>query len=117
MNEDSTSALRVGLLRWEKFRLWYNGIMLAFGLFLSYGLKEDMQENEEFGYWGNVFLYGLIANAFFSLGPLLESYLIAFRRKPMNARGRRLLFTLGLGFSLVGSFALCIGYSFRYFRM
>lgn len=96
----------MSLRAWESYRVVYNLVMLATGWFLSADLKPYMDEQAAFGYWGNVFLFGVVANVFFSLGPLWETYSIALRGKQFETLGRSALFALGLLFSLGSVVAL-----------
>jgi hypothetical protein len=71
--------LKEALRSWELCRLPFNLVLFAFGLYWSWPLRETMKEEAWFGYWGSVFAFGMTANIFYTLGPAVEAYLLAFR--------------------------------------
>jgi len=93
--------LKQALLCWERYRLLFNLVVLGFGLFWSWPLREKMMDEALLGYWGSVLAYGFTANVFFTLGPAAEAYLAAFRDRGLGA-SRRVVF----GFGLVASVAM-----------
>ncbi|MCB1226992.1 MAG: hypothetical protein KDK99_14340 [Verrucomicrobiales bacterium] len=95
MSETLSQALRGGWTFWERMRLPYNAILLALGLTWTWGLRATMSEQALFGYWGSVAAFGLVANVFYSLGPLLEGYSRVFFQRAWGSGIRWLLWTLG----------------------
>lgn len=112
---DSTAApsLRDALVKWEKLRLWYNGIMLIAGYGISHGLQRHMDAQALLGYWGSAILFGVTANLCFTLGPALESYTYAFRGSGLG-NGRILLFLLGLAITVAATLAFTLGLNLLY---
>ena len=68
MNE----TLKIPIREWERLRIAYNVIIGVFGLWLSWDIRDEMGGIPP--YLFGAFLYGLVANTFFSLGPLAELY-------------------------------------------
>lgn len=88
--------LKVTILEWEKLRIAYNVIIGVFGLWLSWGIRDEMGGIAPYAF--SAFLYGLTANIAFSLGPLSELYLkILTVRSP--EKFRLALFSIGTLFS------------------
>ena len=85
-------------LAWERLRLVYNLVLLVVGLACSWRLR-DTHLFLLGGYWGGVVLFGTIANVFYCLGPLLETYACALCGREMD-RQRYLLFAAGLFLSM-----------------
>ncbi|MEN3941899.1 hypothetical protein WJU23_11440 [Prosthecobacter sp. SYSU 5D2] len=71
--------LKQALRSWELYRLPFNLVLFVFGLYWSWPLRETMKEEAWFGYWGSVLAFGATANVFYTLGPALEAYWLAFR--------------------------------------
>ena len=92
-------SLKAALLRWERGRILFNLVLLGLGIGWSWSLRGKMMDEAFFGYWGSVFGYGLIANAFYTLGPAMEAYLFAWRGHGLG-RWRDGLFALGLAVSV-----------------
>ena len=64
--------LKVTVLEWEKLRIAYNVTIGVFGLWLSWGLRDQM--GGTLLYAIAALVYGAAANIAFSLGPLTELY-------------------------------------------
>lgn len=97
MNENtSPKELKSVVVKWIILQVIYNVVLFAFGLSASYELMYTL--GPKF-YLPNVVLFGMIANAFFLLGPVLELYLLAFEVK--IGRFRYAVFVVGLLFALL----------------
>ena len=92
-------SLKFALFRWEQGRILYNIVLLGFGLFWSWPLREKMVDEALLGYWGSVLGYGLTANVFYTLGPAAEAYCHAWRNHGFG-KWRAPLFALGLAASI-----------------
>lgn len=90
--------LRDAFWEWERLRLVYNCILLCYGLRLLYPM------HHLYGQWlalaFGACLFGLLANTFYCLGPLVDFYLDTFLKVRLH-QGRRVLFVLGLGLSML----------------
>jgi hypothetical protein len=84
-------TLRKVLVRWEKFRLLYNGLLVFAVVGATAALHPSYLGNE--GFWGECVITGLIANIFFCLGPLVDAWLLALGR--FHAAVGIVLFTAG----------------------
>lgn len=87
--------LKQALLCWERYRLLFNLVVLGFGLFWSWPLRDKMMDEALLGYWGSVLAYGFTANVFFTLGPAAEAYVFSFRGHGFGV-WRRAVFGMGL---------------------
>lgn len=83
------------LNRWERFRLWYNAILVAYTLIWPAYFKPELLLDSI--YWGQLFLGGLFTNFFFCLGPTIEGY--GRYLGVWNLVFSRVLFLLGLLFT------------------
>ena len=81
--------------RWERLRLFYNGILVVFVLFLTLVVYPDTKS--EMLYWFYVCIGGVVANLCFLTGPTIEAYGRCFRL--WNDFLTLLLFLAGLGFT------------------
>lgn len=94
-------ALQLGLdfvpilLRWEKFRLYYNAVLIALTLLLSLFLIPQLLLRPL--YWMQLCLGGLIANLCFFTGPAFDAYGHYFLL--WNHRMSFALFVVGLLFT------------------
>ena len=109
---DATSAVSIDfrpiMRRWERLRLWYNGVLIAFVLFLSLIVFPD--NATDVGYWARVCFGGLIANVCFLIGPTVEAYGTHFRL--WNGGLTILLFLAGLGLTaLLALGCICLLYT------
>ncbi len=93
-------SLNKALRCWELYRIPFNLVLLAFGLWWSWPLKEKMVNEALLGYWGSVLAFGFTANVFYMLGPASEAYLYAFRNHGFG-RWRRAVFVAGLTISVL----------------
>ena len=94
--QDTSVYLKAAALSWERLRLAYNAVLLVEGLCLSWGLWVHVGGPLRYAWM--VIVFGLTANAFYSLGPLAETYAcVVFGRR--LARYRYALFAVGLLFS------------------
>lgn len=113
--EDTEFYLRKALARWAKLWLLYNAVLLGLGLNLGiYGYHLGPRLGLRWSGLGGVdvlfaVVFGVVANAFYSLGPLWECYsCILFGRR--LGRGRYVLFAVGFLFSVFLVFFLWVAY-------
>ena len=76
---DEMNPLKEAIRSWELYRLPFNLVLFVLGLMWSWPLRATMKEEAFFGYWGSVLAFGVTANVFYTLGPALEAYWLAFR--------------------------------------
>lgn len=102
--------LKVTFGSWFRLGLLYNAILLMEGLACSWDIMPWLNSNLALvgGYWGFVFLFGLVANVFYCLGPLIEGYVLVFLKRPL-ARARLALWSAGLLFSMLVVFLIAMG--------
>ena len=83
------------LHRWERFRLWYNGILIVHTMLWSVLFTPDLLLSGLF--WFHLCFLGLLCNLCFFLGPALEAYgrYFGFWSELLSM----LLFLLGLAFT------------------
>lgn len=60
------------LQRWEKYRLWYNGVLVVYTLSWSILVTPDLLLDSLF--WFQICILGALCNLFFFLGPAIEGY-------------------------------------------
>ncbi len=60
------------LHRWERYRLWYNGVLGAHTLLWTAAFSPDLFQDSLF--WFHICLAGLVCNLCFFTGPALEGY-------------------------------------------
>lgn len=60
------------LHRWEKYRLWYNGVLITYTLVWSALIAPQLLVEPLF--WFHVCLLGALCNVCFFTGPALEAY-------------------------------------------
>lgn len=82
---------RSALIWWEKMRVVYNIVLLGAALLLAFPLCAK----DPFG----AFLFGVVANAFYCLGPLADLYYNILYKRKLGGQ-RYTLFILGLLFSM-----------------
>lgn len=83
------------LRRWELLRLFYNGSLILFVLFLSLFIYPE--HAAEPGYWVSICFGGVIANICYFVGPAIEGYGARFR--VWHGTMTVMLFVGGLGFT------------------
>ena len=106
MNANTTfQAVRSAILGWEKLRLMFNFLLLLLGLILSWDLQSHFGGGHVYAFW--VAVYGLTANAFYCLGPLIEIYLLILAPS-CSLRSRTPLFIGGTLFSLLVTSVLAL---------
>lgn len=110
--EETAHYLKGARLAWEKLRIVYNLILLVQGLTCVYFLWEldKMAQYPPYRlgpWWAGAFLFGMVANAFYCLGPLAEVGVYRVLRLRIG-RARYLLFAAGLLLS-VGVILLAAG--------
>jgi uncharacterized membrane protein YczE len=88
--------LKVTILEWEKLRIAYNVIIGVFGLWLSWGIRDEMGGIPSYAF--GAILYGITANIGFSLGPFTELYAKILTATSLE-KLRLPLFALGTLFS------------------
>ena len=97
--DEAVRYLKTVCLTWEKLRVVYNLILfveaLACHMYLRQVLQGFLADDQ---YRLGIILFGVVANMFYCLGPLLETcaYVVLGRR---IQRARLLLFAAGLVFS------------------
>ncbi|NVK04659.1 MAG: hypothetical protein HWD92_07540 [Flavobacteriia bacterium] len=97
-DQSKSNGLTEALAWWEKKRLLYNVIVGISGLFTLFSLSGDFGVSELL--IGALF-FGIGANAFYSLGFLLESWNHHYLKNSIKFESVRLpLFLLGLIFSV-----------------
>ena len=89
--------------RWERLRIYYNGVLIVFVLVLSIAISP--RNAIEPVYWAAVCFGGLVANLCFFTAPTIEAYGTHFRL--WNSALTNLLFLAGLGFTALLAL-LCI---------
>lgn len=93
-NEDKLATM----LWWERVRFVYNCVLFPPGVIVAYLYYHNLEVSIE-GVAFGCLLFGITANAFYSLAPLLETYASAIGR---DLTGYRLpILFLGVGFSLM----------------
>lgn len=60
------------LHRWEKYRLWYNGVLITYTLLWSALIAPQLLLEPLF--WFHICLLGALCNVCFFTGPALEAY-------------------------------------------
>lgn len=60
------------LHRWERYRLWYNGVLIAYTLLWSALMTPDTLLEGLF--WFHLCFLGAVCNLCFFLGPAIEAY-------------------------------------------
>lgn len=93
-----SSELKAVILEWEKLRILFNTIIGAFGAWLSWRVCEPM--GGIWSYLTGAAMFGITANAFFSLGPLAEIYVGVLTSYSLK-RFRFGLFALGTIFAML----------------
>ena len=93
VREVDSAAYQV-LKRWEKLRLRYNAILIPWTVLMVVMFGRMVADSEILF---DVVVGGVIANVFFCLGPVLETYLVWFGASPQGAR--HWLFGLGTAFT------------------
>jgi hypothetical protein len=99
----ATTSIREAIVRWERCRIGFNLVLLVIGLWSSWDLRYDFGGLAPYCFWA--FVYGVTANAFYSLGCLAEIYFACFTGISI-ARFRRPLLIVGTFFSAVITVAL-----------
>ena len=96
---ESSWQLRVDfapiLHRWEKYRLWYNGVLITYTLLWCALIAPRLLIEPEF--WLQICLLGALCNLCFFVGPALEAYGRYFGM--WSSMLSALLFLLGLAFT------------------
>jgi hypothetical protein len=82
------------LKQWERLRFVYNAILIPWTVLVIVMTPRRVASSE---IWSAVVMFGVIANVFFCLGPVLETYLVWLGASPRTAR--RWLFGLGTAFT------------------
>jgi hypothetical protein len=70
--ECTSTDIKSAMIGWEKLRIVYNGVLLIVGLWCSWELRADFGGASSYAFWATA--YGIMANVFYSLGPLAEIY-------------------------------------------
>ncbi len=124
-----TGNIRDRLTAWERLRVVYNVVMLFVGIPVAVSvyhavnaIPAEMRRGLTFSYTPLSVLtlsivFGLVANALFLLGPIVEIYAAAFTRFNFSRAGRITVFSLGLLFSLAVQGMLWIFYQTIGFAM
>lgn len=60
------------LHRWEKYRLWYNGVLIAYTVLCSAWFMPEILLDGLF--WFQLCILGAMSNLCFFLGPAIEAY-------------------------------------------
>lgn len=98
--KDSLLYSKNACLEWEILRSLYNLLLLLEAVACPAHVQEYIAGKlPYFGYWGAIVVFLAAANAFFSLGPMLELYGAVFLRKGIG-RLRYALFVAGLYISM-----------------
>ncbi len=97
------SSLRPILFSWERLRILFNIILAIEGLFLSVGLIDFFGGLLHWLLW--VLVYAFVANACFSMGPLVELYSIVLRESGFG-HARILVFGFLLAIGIAATFLL-----------
>ena len=97
--KDSVTYSKRACLEWEMLRSVYNLLLLSEAVACPDHVREYIAGKLSFGYWGVILLFMLAANAFFSLGPVMDLYGAVFLRKGIG-RLRYVLFAAGLYISM-----------------
>jgi len=98
MNQGSGDQIKRAIVSWEKLRLIYNVVLLLEGLFVSWCVWSIFESSLQY-VWA-VVVFGLTANAFYCMGPLVEVYASVIYGRRLG-RYRYLLFAAGLLFSMI----------------
>jgi len=98
---DDKRTLRKALIQWEKLRILYNVILFVVGLTAS--------KSVFFSQFESILFFAIFANCCYTIGPVLESYAIAFLGHPLGV-GRFVLFGLGTLLSVFGIAAVGFGW-------
>ncbi len=94
--DETARYLKRASLTWEMLRVVYNLVLLAEGLWI---LRKVLAPVFLDGPGVLILLFGVVANAFYCLGPLLETYAyVGFAER--IGRARYVLFATGLLFSM-----------------
>jgi len=98
--------LRGIIYEWERMRVWYNAILLPFGMVVAViaGVGGVPLTEVVFG----SLAVGFFANAFYFFGPLFELYSCCSRQIREFGKWRGLIFLLGVVLSL-GLFGMVAG--------
>lgn len=104
--DETTRYLKKACLAWEKLRVVYNALLLVEGLIGLWTLRRLGERADHLcpnvfgpGVWRFIILFGVVANVFYCVGPLVEAYTSVVLARRMN-RGRYVLFVAGLLFSM-----------------
>jgi hypothetical protein len=102
--DESARYVKSVRVAWEKSRIIYNAVLLLEGLTWACAMweVEKVTENPYYrvgGMWSLAIVFGVVANAFYCLGPLAEVCAYRFLGWRMS-RARYLLFAGGLLFSI-----------------
>ena len=98
MTQDTGGYLKKAVYSWEMLRLAYNAVLLTQGLCFTWGGVRGFFSTT-LAYVLAIVVFGLSANAFYCLGPLVETYAFAIYGKRLG-NYRYALFGLGLLFSM-----------------
>ena len=121
--------MRDRLIAWEHLRVVYNAVMLLVGIPIAVSVYHavnaipvEMRRDLMFSYApmsviGLSIVFGLAANVLYMLGPMAEIYTTAFTRVAFGRRGRLVLFSVGLIFSLAVEGILWVFYQMIGFMM
>ena len=93
--KDGAAYMKHAVLAWEGLRVVYTGALLAVAVLMPAQVREYMADQTALGYWGPMFACVAVANVFYCLGPLAESYAYAMAGWRMGWK-RYVLFTIGL---------------------
>lgn len=100
------------LIAWERLRVVYNAVMFLVGLPIAVSIYHavqavpaDIRRRLAFTYspisvFRLSFVFGLVANVMYMLGPMVEIYATTFGRFGFNRRVRLVVFSVGLLFSI-----------------
>ena len=113
--QETDSYLQRALTAWAGLWIVYNGVLLGEGLnvgSLGYVFRRQFSL-----FWsgvsgtdiGFVIVFGIVANAFYCLGPLGECYYCILLGRRLGWR-RYVLFALGLAFSMFLVFFMWVAY-------
>ena len=104
--DETKRRLKAIWVAWEKLRILYNVVLLVEGLLwlvvlLMLANRANHPEVNLQGPWisGAILCFGVAANVFYCLGPLIESGIFLVRGSS-RLRTRRILFFAGLLFSM-----------------
>lgn len=90
-----------GVRWWEMMRLWYNGAMLSSGLVIVLPDAGIRIFGDPILLFAMAF-WAVIINVFYSLGPLLDSYVLIFSEGKVSLESLRLpLWLVGTLFSIL----------------